>query len=209
MIWRWHFYAGLLVMPMVLILSLTGAMYLFKPQIDRWEERAFRNLPTFGAVAPNAQVDAALAVWPGASFHAYRLPEHPGDAAMVHIALPAGEGGQAMRDVLVSPQGRVLASLDPDWRIMDVVQKLHGQLLIGKKGSWLVELAASWAIVMILTGLYLWWPKGRGAAGVVWPHRLRNAGRKTTKSFPGAARRPMSRISKKSDRNSPEWSLMF
>jgi uncharacterized iron-regulated membrane protein len=35
MIWRWHFYAGLLVMPMVLILSLTGAMYLFKPQIDR------------------------------------------------------------------------------------------------------------------------------------------------------------------------------
>ena len=118
-------------MPMVLILSLTGAMYLFKPQIDRWEERAFRNLPTLGAVAPDAQVDAALAVWPGASFHAYRLPEHPGDAAMVHIALPAGEGGQAMRDVLVSPQGQVLATLDPDWRITQVVQKLHGQLLIG------------------------------------------------------------------------------
>ncbi|MEY3703449.1 MAG: hypothetical protein RLZZ561_1069 [Pseudomonadota bacterium] len=176
MIWRWHFYAGLFVMPMVLILSLTGAIYLFKPQIDRWEERAFRNLPTFGAVAPNAQVDAALAAWPGASFRSYRLPEHPGDAAMVHLALPAGEGGQAMRDVFVSPQGRVLASLDPDWRIMDVVQKLHGQLLIGKPGSWLVELAASWAIVMILTGLYLWWPRGRGAAGVVWP-RL-SAGRK-------------------------------
>jgi len=176
MIWRWHFYAGLLVMPMVLILSLTGAIYLFKPQIDRWEERAFRNLPTLGAVAPDAQVDAALAAWPGASFHSYRLPEHPGDAAMVHLALPAGEGGQAMLDVFVSPQGRVLASLDPDWRIMEVVQKLHGQLLIGKPGSWLVELAASWAIVMILTGLYLWWPRGRGAAGVVWP-RL-SAGRK-------------------------------
>jgi len=156
-------------MPMVLILSLTGAIYLFKPQIDHWEERGFRNLPTLGAVAPDAQVDAALAAWPGASFQSYRLPEHPGDAAMVHIALPAGEGGQAMRDVFVSPQGRVLASLDPDWRIMDVVQKLHGQLLIGKPGSWLVELAASWAIVMILTGLYLWWPRGRGAAGVVWP----------------------------------------
>ena len=163
-------------MPMVLILSLTGAIYLFKPQIDRWEERAFRNLPTLGAVAPDAQVDAALAAWPGASFHSYRLPEHPGDAAMVHLALPAGEGGQAMLDVFVSPQGRVLASLDPDWRIMEVVQKLHGQLLIGKPGSWLVELAASWAIVMILTGLYLWWPRGRGAAGVVWP-RL-SAGRK-------------------------------
>ena len=156
-------------MPMVLILSLTGAIYLFKPQIDRWEERAFRNLPTLGAVAPDAQVDAALTAWPGASFQSYRLPEHPADAAMVHLALPAGERGQVMRDVFVSPQGRVLASLDPDWRITEVVQRLHGQLLIGKKGSWLVELAASWAIVMILTGLYLWWPKGRGAAGVIWP----------------------------------------
>lgn len=146
-----------------------GIDNLFKPQIDHWEERAFRNLPTLGAVAPDAQVDAALTAWPGASFQSYRLPEHPGDAAMVHLALPAGEEGQAMRDVFVSPQGRVLASLDPECRIMEVVQRLHGQLLIGKKGSWLVELAASWAIVMILTGLYLWWPKGRGAAGVIWP----------------------------------------
>ena len=41
-IWRWHFYAGLFVVPMVLILSLTGAAYLFKPQVERWEERAWR-----------------------------------------------------------------------------------------------------------------------------------------------------------------------
>jgi uncharacterized iron-regulated membrane protein len=34
-----------------------------------------------------------------------------------------------------------------------------------------VELAASWAIVMLVTGLYLWWPRGRGLAGVVWPRR--------------------------------------
>ena len=44
-IWRWHFYAGLFVVPMVLILSLTGAAYLFKPQIERWEERAWQGQP--------------------------------------------------------------------------------------------------------------------------------------------------------------------
>src|SRR5690606_38979333 len=32
-----------------------------------------------------------------------------------------------------------------------------------------VELAASWAIVLVLSGLYLWWPRGTGLAGVVWP----------------------------------------
>ena len=74
MIWRWHFYASLFVVPMVLILSLTGAAYLFKPQVERWEERAWRNLPAQGAVSPDDQVQAALLAYSGARFHSYRLP---------------------------------------------------------------------------------------------------------------------------------------
>jgi uncharacterized iron-regulated membrane protein len=167
--WRWHFYAGLLVIPFVLILSVTGALYLFKPQVERWEERAWRGLPTAGAAGPDAQRDAALKAFPGARFHAYRVPQAPGDAALVHLALA---GGAEMRDVFVSPRGEVLGALDPERRPMRVVQRIHGELLLGSRGSWLVELAASWTIVMILTGLYLWWPRGRGLAGVAWP-RLR------------------------------------
>lgn len=170
-IWRWHFYAGLFVVPMVFILSLTGAVYLFKPQVERWEERAYRGLPASDAVSPDAQVQAALAAFPGARLHSYRLPERPGDAALVHLGLAGGEGTReaAMRDVFVSPQGTVVGVIDPETRIMEIVQDIHGQLLLGHRGSWLVELAASWAIVMIVTGLYLWWPRGRGAAGVLWP----------------------------------------
>lgn len=166
-IWRWHFYAGLFVVPMVLVLALTGAAYLFKPQIERWEERQFRDLPTQGAVSPDDQVAAALAAFPASRLHFYRVSDSDGDAALVHVAL-AGEP-KAMRDVFVSPQGKVVGSLDPQWRIMRVVHDIHGQLLLGPKGSWLVELAASWAIVMIVSGLYLWWPSGRGLAGVLWP----------------------------------------
>lgn len=165
-IWRWHFYAGLFVMPMVLILAATGSVYLFKPQVERWEERAWQGLPTAAPVAPSVQRDTALAAFPGATFHSYRLPERSGDAAMVHVAVPGG-----MRDVFVSPQGRVLGALDPETRIMAWVRKIHGQLLLGQRGSWLVELAASWAIVMIATGLYLWWPRQRGLAGILWPRR--------------------------------------
>lgn len=172
-IWRWHFYAGLLVMPLILILSVTGAAYLFKPQIDRWEERDFRELSADGAVSPDRQLAAALKANPGAAFHAYRLPEAPGDAAMIHLARPDGAG---MVDVFVSPQGSVLGSLDPDARIAPMVARFHGSLMIGRLGDWLVELAASWAVVMILTGLYLWWPEGRGLAGVLWP-RLHLGGR--------------------------------
>lgn len=176
-IWRWHFYAGLFVIPFILILSITGAIYLFKPQVERWEERAYRNLLIERAASPDVQLKAALAAFPGARFQSYRLPEGDRDAAMIHLGLPDGPNDRgAMRHVFVSPQGKVLGSLDPEKRIMAVDHRIHGQLLLGPRGSWLVELAASWAIVMILTGLYLWWPRGRGPAGVVWP-RLRRRNR--------------------------------
>ena len=165
-VWRWHFYAGLFVIPFILLLSVTGALYLFKPQVERWEERAFNGGKVERIVLPSEQVSAALAAFPRASLHSYRLPELPGDAAMIHLGLP---DGRTMRDVFVSPGGKVLGSLDPESRIMEVVKTIHGQLLIGKRGSWLVELAASWAIVMIASGLYLWWPRDRLIAGVLWP----------------------------------------
>ena len=171
-IWRWHFYAGLFVIPFILMLSVTGAAYLFKPQLDRWQERAWRGLPTAERVDADAQVKAALTAFPGASFHYYRVPQAPCDAAVVHVGLTNG----TMRDVAVSPRGEVIGSANPDDRISAWLAKIHGSLLIGKPGGIIVELAANWAIVMILTGLYLWWPRGRGMAGVVWP-RLGKGGR--------------------------------
>jgi uncharacterized iron-regulated membrane protein len=166
MIWRWHFYAALFVMPLVLVLATTGAIYLFKPQIDRWEERSYRGLSVQGAVSPNIQLAATMTAYPGAQFHGYRLPERKGDAAMIHIGLA---DGSAMRDVYISPQGKVLGSVDPDSRISATISRIHGSLLIGGVGDVIVELAACWAIVMILTGLFLWWPRGQAMAGVIWP----------------------------------------
>lgn len=165
-IWRWHFYAGVLVIPLLVLLACTGAVYLFKPQIDAWEERAFTGMPDTGSVSPQVQVEAALAAFPGATFQYYRLPAREGDAALIHLAL---KGKVGMRDVFVSPKGAVLGSLGSETRISEIAHRVHGQLLLGRKGSWLVELAASWAIVLIVSGLYLWWPRGRGLAGVIWP----------------------------------------
>jgi uncharacterized iron-regulated membrane protein len=125
-------------------------------------------LPAEPAVTAGRQVEAALAAFPGAQLHSYRLPVRAGDAALVHVALP---GGTRMRDVFVSPRGEVVGSFDSDRRIVEIARRIHSQLLMGRTGSWLVELAACWAIVMLGTGLYLWWPRGRGAAGVIWPRR--------------------------------------
>lgn len=101
-IWRWHFYAGLVVVPLILILAVTGSIYLFKPQIERWEERDWQGLAVDNAVSPDVQLESALAAFPGAQFRSYRLPQFEGDAAMVDLSLPVEK---ARRQVFVAPSG--------------------------------------------------------------------------------------------------------
>lgn len=168
-IWRWHFYAGLLVIPFILLLATTGSLFLFKPQMDAWEESAWRGPPRAARevmASPDAQVAAALTAAPDATLRSYRLPRGAGEPAVVTVDLPGG-GGQ--RELFVAPSGRVTAMVDPDQRWSNWLQRLHGSLLLGLPGGLLVETAASWAIVLILSGLYLWWPRGKGLAGVVFP----------------------------------------
>src|SRR5690606_8256820 len=50
---------------------------------------------------------------------------------------------------------------------------MHGSLLLGRGGDALVELAASWALVLVITGLYLWWPRGRRSRAFTFDRRTR------------------------------------
>ena len=34
--WRWHFYAAIFVLPILLTLAVTGFVILIKPTIERW-----------------------------------------------------------------------------------------------------------------------------------------------------------------------------
>ena len=35
-IWRWHFYAALWTAPLLIVLTLTGVIYLFDRELDGW-----------------------------------------------------------------------------------------------------------------------------------------------------------------------------
>ena len=166
-VWRWHFYAGLFCIPFVVVLSLSGAVYLFKAELEAWSERAYDRLETTGSVAPvAAQIEAALAAVGESRLEGYELPQAEQAAARVIVR----QGGEAVR-VYVHPRSlAVLGTVAEAGRLMKTVFRLHGELLLGKRGSMLVELAASWTIVLILTGLVLWWPRhSRGAGGVFYP----------------------------------------
>jgi uncharacterized iron-regulated membrane protein len=172
-VWRWHFYAGLFCIPFVLWLSVTGTIFLFKPQIERFLDKPYDHLAITQRASANAQVQAALAAVPNSVFDSYELPHTPASAAQILV----DRGSQQFR-VYVHPQTLAILKLDnEDHRLENVVFKLHGELMMGDIGSYIVELAAAWAVVMILTGLFLWWPRSaQGLGGVLYP-RWRLGGR--------------------------------
>ncbi|WP_010161369.1 PepSY-associated TM helix domain-containing protein [Sphingomonas sp. PAMC 26617] len=173
-VWRWHFYAGLLCIPFVLWLALTGSLYLWRPQVEAWLDQRFDHLATSApARSPDAQVAAALRAVPGASLRSYVLPDAPGHAVRVIVT----SGGVDTR-VYVDPATLAVLHVAPEaTRLFPLLSRLHGELLAGTIGSGIVEIAACWAVTMLLTGLYLWWPRARrGLGGVLYP-RLRGGKR--------------------------------
>jgi uncharacterized iron-regulated membrane protein len=173
-IWRWHFYAGLFCIPFVLWLAVTGSIYLFKPQVEAWLDRPYENMPIRSArSSAAAQIQAALAAVPGANLHYYQLPRTEHSAVQIVVGRKTEEFRVYVDPYTLQP----LRVVNEDQRLMRRVFHLHGELLMGDFGSWIVETAASWAVIMILTGLYLWWPRdAMSMAGVIYP-RLGRGGR--------------------------------
>ena len=171
-IWRWHFYAGLFCIPFVIFLSLSGMIYLFSEEIEALIDRPYDRLAVQGNPGlPSKQVAAAIQAVPGSRLQSYAIPPQADDAVRVIV-----NDGSAMR-VYVHPETlAVLHQVREESRLMRLIFRFHGELMMGNKGSHLVELASSWAIVMILTGLCLWWPRGPfRLAGVLYPRLFRGS----------------------------------
>ena len=172
-VWRWHFYAGLVCIPFLIVLSISGAIYLFKPQVEAWIDRPYDNLKVDSSPQSAAeQARAALSALPGSTFSSYEMPPDDHSAARVIVR----HQSEATRVYVHPGNSQILKVIPEDERFMRVLFRLHGELLLGNRGSMLVELAASWAIIMILTGLFLWWPRGsKGLGGVVYPRLGRSS----------------------------------
>jgi len=173
-IWRWHFYAGLFSLPFVCWLAITGPVYLFRPDIEAWLDRPYEALRLDGPRAPpSSEARAAVAAVPGSVFSRYEPPATPTGAAQVVVA----RDGNLFRVIMHPVRLHAMKVERDDQRIMDIVAHLHGQLLLGSGGSMVVEVAASWGVVMILTGLCLWFPRGTNRLGGVLYPRLGLRGR--------------------------------
>ncbi|TWI58549.1 putative iron-regulated membrane protein [Pseudomonas duriflava] len=181
--WRWHFYAGLFVAPFMILLTLTGIIYLFKPQLD----------PLL-----NSQLEVVQSAATRVSIDTLRMnvqQRYPQGAISQYISpLADDRSAQFMvswegRDhtVFVDPyRGDVLGEQDAKLNLQAIARALHGELMVGTVGDRLIELAAGWGIVLVVSGLYLWWPRSPKLAGAFWP-RWRIHGRPLWRDLHGVA----------------------
>lgn len=166
-IWRWHFYAGLIFAPFLLILSVTGSIYLFKPEIEQMLYKEYYEVTPQGEKIPaSIQIDEVLKTYPDAVVTKYRPGEDAARSSEITITL-----NQESYTVFIDPYtGQSLGLLNNEGRIMDKIEEFHGELMAGTVGDRIVELVACWAIVLIVTGLYLWFPRKKGGlSGILVP----------------------------------------
>ncbi|MDQ3988151.1 MAG: PepSY domain-containing protein [Actinomycetota bacterium] len=186
MLWRLHFLGGFLAAPVVLSLALTGILFAWNPQIETVLHR-----DTLTATAPGpdhtltAQVTAARGT-------------HPGWA--VTTVVPAAEGGEQTTGVTLNPPGapdaefgpapgavtvyvdpastRVTGQIEEAKRPGEWLRSLHSSWRLGPAAEPVTELAASWVLVSLLTGVYLWWPRTRRGLQQALRPRLHRQGRR-------------------------------
>lgn len=171
-LWRWHFYAAFLVVPVLFVLAASGLVYLFRFQLEPVLHADLMKVDVpaeTGRLSYERQLIEVLRVFPGAEVSAVLEPSAPDRSTDFTIA--TGEDG-AVREVYVDPYtGKVLGSLDPDGTVSGIARQAHRTMFAGDAGSYVMELGACWAVVMALTGFYLFAASRRARARRGGPDR--------------------------------------
>ncbi|PQO29012.1 PepSY-associated TM helix domain-containing protein [Blastopirellula marina] len=184
-VWRWHFYAGILSAPIFWIVTLTGALYVFQTELSAWRDQSLREvavgeerlsydrLRELAAAEVGADELEGIVVFPdpgrSVMFIAHAEEHHAGEAG----DHDHDHGQEKHRHVYVDPYtGKMLGSKIAEDDFFAIVLDLHRSLMMGTTGRILSELATCWGLLLLATGVYLWWPRGKKNVGV-WVPRIK------------------------------------
>lgn len=197
-VWRTHFYAGIFAMPFMVLMALTGLVILYTQPIQSLTQGDLRNVKDTGDwISFDAQADAVAAAYPDRAITSLTMPRNATTAAAF--------GLDNEREAYVNPYtGKVLGTLDPGGGIVGLSNRLHGILnndsvtvkLPAVAALWddepvmreymvgdmLLEVLGCWGIVLLASGVYLWWPRKSRTADArakrsLWKMRVGKKGR--------------------------------
>lgn len=156
-VWRWHFYAGLYVIPFMLMLCITGLIMLFDSEIEHARYASIIDVQPEEHLLPvSEQLAAVHQAYPNYSVTQFIPSGEPNLANRFSITSSDGVSLFA----LVNPYtAQVQGTIDRSHSLYQWANKIHATILLGDSGDYLIEVAASLGILLLVSGLYLWWPR--------------------------------------------------
>ncbi|GLC88805.1 PepSY-associated TM helix domain-containing protein [Lysinibacillus piscis] len=151
--WRLHFYAALFITPLLLSLTLSGIGYLFYTDV---ENQLYDNY-FFGdsGKTENLSIDDAVkqAEQAYAGYHTMKIIELE-EPYNTRLTMMNADGAE--KYLFLDEHNQIIGGQDAAYTFANIIRNLHSSLFIGGTFvNYLVELAACWAIFLLLSGVYM------------------------------------------------------
>jgi uncharacterized iron-regulated membrane protein len=170
-----HLWLGLCSGLVVLILGITGCLYAFIDEIKPvvYHDRMYVNVPVNAVRLPlsTLQANAQQAIGTGKPLQVAEVPT-AADRTVYFRAVKVNEEKvlhsgyfEYYYKVYVNPYtGAVVKVENTKWEFFNLVVNLHINLLMGPKlGKSIVSWCVVIFVVMLISGIILWWPKNKAA----------------------------------------------
>jgi uncharacterized iron-regulated membrane protein len=156
-----HLVLGLASGLVVFVVATTGAIWTFEQEISDWVY-PYRRVAATGQpfLPPSALVQMARPHLGSRAVQAIDYPG-PGRAAVVRAHTT---DHHLPHQVYLDPYTGQVRHVKTSRGFFDLVLELHVNLLLGNFGRQLVHYATLFCLVLLVSGLVLWWPKNRPAA---------------------------------------------
>ncbi len=165
-VWRWHFYTGVLVIPFLFMLAMSGLLMLVSKPLEPLLHQQLITVEPVGNTLPVSTLLSRVSErYPNGNVTLYLPPRVEDQSARFSVI--ATELGHAAHHghnppsttVYVNPYtGEILGTMDPSKTLYVWFKNFHGTLFLGDLGDSVIEIAAGLLIMMLITGLYLAWP---------------------------------------------------
>ena len=158
LVWRWHFYAGLVVAPFLVILALTGLLIAHGEGLDNWRLPPPAPAAAGASAALSLQLQAAAQAAPGSRVDTVLVPATPEEPVAFMLA-----GADGPLRVTINPATGAVHSVQAlSDTVVHLATAIHGTLLLGDVGDVILEVVAGLAIIAVASGLWLWLLSGGG-----------------------------------------------
>ncbi|MFJ7734080.1 PepSY-associated TM helix domain-containing protein [Lysinibacillus sp. NPDC097231] len=151
--WRMHFYAALFITPLLISLTLSGIGFLFYTNVENqlYDKYFFGESGKTEVLSIDDAVKLAEESYAGYKTNKIIELEEPYNT---RLSMKNADGNE--KYVFLDHHNQIIGGQDAGYTFANIMRNAHSSLFIGGTVvNYLVELAACWAVFLLLSGVYM------------------------------------------------------